>query len=106
MDNLTAVMAALYNSSVAMTHSRQLLVCMRSYTTSITYFSERFGVREKHCMFPASVMDAYSRVISQYLTIAIRAGWHTHQPACNLGSSKYLGDDICTDQPLPLGNKH
>ena len=57
MDNLTAVMAALYSSSVAMTHSHQVLAGAR-YMVLVAYFSERFRSRQKDRMFSASVMDA------------------------------------------------
>lgn len=58
MDSLTAVIAGLYSSSVAITHWHRMSADVQLYMILNTYFSECLGVLEKDRMFSASVMDA------------------------------------------------
>ena len=71
MDNLTAVIAALYSTSVVSTHCRPISVGGQSRMISDTYFSKRFRVFEKDRMFSTTVMD-------------------THETTCDLPNCKQL----------------
>ena len=92
MDSLTAVIAALYSSSVTITHYGSISVGDQSCMICDTYFSKRFRVFEKDRMFSTTVMDAWPRKISHYdLAISKKEEEQlTHETACDLSNCKQL----------------